>query len=135
MGFVAQFYCHPDRLCLRGVLCVQLYRGTKDFEACPVAVAIESAAPENVDNAGTLLPGLLPHDVEWEPKDDPEVFEDWQTDLADSKVGGVCYFFDALGDGERLLLQLTQHPASLNFGGYTALVVEKSDGTIDTRLG
>jgi hypothetical protein len=74
-------------------------------------------------------------DIEWEEQDDPDEPEDWQTDLAASKAGGTCFFWDVIQTGERLVLQLRQQPGQFNFGSYTAVVVETETGQIESRLG
>jgi hypothetical protein len=81
------------------------------------------------------MPGILPFDIDWEYREDPDAAEDWDTDLAKSKAGGICYFLDTVQPGEKLVLQLRQRPAGFNFGGYTAVLVQTVEGRLEARLG
>jgi hypothetical protein len=134
MTFLGQFYCHPGRLELDGVLCVQLYQGPPEDEPCPVVVVVPIGAPINSASLATQHLGP-PFDITWEERDDPDEVENWQTELAASKAGGTCYFWGMIQPGERLLLQLWQQPGQFNFGGYTAVVVQTTSGELEVRLG
>jgi hypothetical protein len=135
MSFLAQFYCHPGRLEVDGALCIHLYQGTEDYEPEPLAVAVPLGAQPNETWAGTQKTTIRQHDVVWEIREDPDQAEDWQTDVGFSKAGGSCYFLNTIGPNEKLLLQLTEQPAGLNFGGYTAVVVQIVDGRVEARSG
>jgi hypothetical protein len=135
LAFLAQFYCHPGRLELDGVLCLQLYQSLSEYDPCPVAVLVPLGAPASEGGSVRTRPEIRPHDVVYEYREDPDAVEPHQTDLAKSKVGGTCYFFDLVRPGETLHLQLRQQPAGFNFGGYTAVVVRTSDGAVECRLG
>lgn len=135
MTFLAQFYCRPGRLDLAGGLCLHLYQGPEEDEPCPVAVLVPIDAAENLAALGLHREHAPCFDVVWEERQDPDEAEDHQTELAASKAGGTCYFWDLVQPGERLLLQLRQQPGGFNFGGYTAVVVQTASGELETRLG
>lgn len=135
MGFLAQFYCHPERLPLPGALCLQVYQAPEESDPMPVVILVPRGAAENSAGVGIAEPNIRPHDVAWDARTDPGEAEDWQTELAKSKAGGVCYFFDYLNDGERLLLQLNQNPCGLNFGGYSLVLATDADMRLRVAMG
>jgi hypothetical protein len=135
MGFLAQFYCHPERLPLPDLLCLQVYQVLEDYDPFPAIVAVPVGAAENVAGDGVSKPGVRPHDIAWEGRPDPDAVDPWQTELAESKAGGVCYFSDCLRVNEQLALQLSEQPCGLNFGGYTLVVAVGTGGQIRAALG
>jgi hypothetical protein len=117
LRFLAQFYCDGVRLRLDGTLCLQVYQDIPDGDPIPVIVRVPPGAELNSAQLGVPDPAVIPHDIEWEYREDPDDAPDWRTDLASSKLGGVCYFPDAIDPDERLLLFLDERPAGFNFGG------------------
>jgi hypothetical protein len=134
MAFLAQLYCDSVRLPIDEALCVQLYQGLEDYEPLPVAIVLRKDAPLNESKHGTLNPEIEFFEIEWALREDPEFFDDWQTDLALSKAGGVCYFMNTVDEHESLLLQVNELPVGFNFGGFTAVVVRTEDGRVEVRL-
>jgi len=135
MAFLAQFACQPGRLEIAGAICLQLYQGEPENEPCPVVVTVPMGAPENTDKRGVVSPRTPQLDIQWDEMEDPDEPEDLQTELAHSKIGGTCYFWDLIQNGESLILQLRQQPGGFNFGGFTAVIVQTTTGTLETRLG
>jgi len=135
MRFLAQFYCDPVRLPLPDTLCLQLYQCDPEDDPWPAFVRVPLGAKENTEHLGIPQAGVIPHDVSWEPRDDPDEATDDDVDLAQSKVGGTCYFFDCLQPGERLLLQLREQPGDFNFGGYTLVLAINQQGVIRATIG
>jgi len=117
LRFLAQFYCDGARLNLPGVLCLQVYQDEPDGDPIPVPVFIPVGAEPNTGQLGAADPRVIPHDIEWEYREDPDEPTDEQVKVAASKLGGACYFAHALNPGERLLLFLDEQPADFNFGG------------------
>jgi hypothetical protein len=135
MRFLAQFYCDPVRLPLKGTLCVQIYQADPEEFPWPEVVRVSHGAPENTDELGIAQPGVIPHDVLWEYREDPGAASDDDVHLAQSKTGGTCYFLDCLQPDERLFLQLREQPGDFNFGGYTLVVGLRRDGSLRATLG
>ncbi len=135
MGFVAQFYGESPILAFADLLCIQVYQDLEDYDPLPVVVTVPQGARENRTNLGLAKPGVIPHSISWEYREDPDLVEDWRVDLAKSKSGGTCYFLDCIQPGERLLLQLEQQPCGLNFGGYTLVLSLTKSGQIRVTLG
>lgn len=130
LRFLAQFYCDGTRLNLPGVLCLQVYQDEPDGEVIPVPVLVPLGAAPNPEQRGTVYPGILPHDIEWEYREDPDEPDSDLVELAASKIGGVCYFSHALDPGERLLLFLDERPADFNFGGDELMLAVNQAGAI-----
>jgi hypothetical protein len=114
-------------------LCLQLYQ--EDDDPLPTVVIVPFGVTENSMGIGVPKSGIHPHDISWEFRYDPDEVEDSQTELAQSKTGGSCYFWDTLQGEERLLLQLQQRPCGLNFGGYTTVVAVDVRGKLRVALG
>src|SRR5262245_13607109 len=95
--FLAQFYCDGVRLNLPGTLCLQLYQDQPDGDPIPVPVLVPLDAELNASGQGVPYPGVLLHDIEWEYREDPDESDADMLELAKSKIGGLCYFHDALG--------------------------------------
>jgi hypothetical protein len=134
MRFLAQFECDGQRLKIGTAKFLQIYQDDPEY-AGEAVVLVEPSAPENKQRLGLIQPGVLPHDIAWEYHDDPVEATDDDVDLTRSKVGGTCYFLDAIQPGERLLLQLRQNPAKINFGGYTLVLAIGEHGGIRGTLG
>ena len=114
--FIGQFHCHPDRLVLGDTFLLQVYQDVPHGLPDPVVIRVPRDAPRNTQQLGTPAPGVLPHDIEWEYREDPDESDEHNLELAASKLWGRCYFGD-LAPGERLLLFLDEQPAGFNFGG------------------
>ena len=88
-------------------------------------IRVQDALPH-----GTPDPEVIPHDIEWEYREDPDEATDDQVELAASKIGGACYFSHALDPSERLLLFLDEDPANFNFGGDELMLAINESGAI-----
>jgi hypothetical protein len=128
--FLAQFYCDGTRLRLDGALCLQVYQDIPDGDPIPVIVRVPHGAELNSAGLGIPDPEVVPHDIEWEYREDPDEAPDWKDDLAASKIGGLCYFSHAIDSGERLLLFLDEDPANFNFGGDELMLAINEAGEI-----
>ena len=115
--FLAQFECHPERLALPDTFLLQVYLHVTGGMETPVVIRVGHDAEENVDGVGVPYPDVVPHDVEWTYREDPDESMESDRSLAEAKVWGCCYYFDALEPGERLLLNLTEEPGRFDFGG------------------
>jgi hypothetical protein len=73
---------------------------------------------------------VIPHDIAWEYRDDPDESDEDSQELAASKLWGKCYFDHALESGERLLLFLDEQPAGFNFGGDELILAINRDNEI-----
>ena len=135
MRLLAQFVCDGERLPVPGARFLQVYQDDPELDPLPVVVCVPDGARANAEGIGAAPPRVLPHDVAWEYREDPDEATDDDVDLAQSKAGGTCYFIDVIQPGERLLLQLRQFPAQFNFGGYTMVVSIGEDRTIRVALG
>ena len=135
MRFLAQFYCDPVHLPLPDTLCIQLYQSGPEYEPWPAYIRVPHGAKLNTEGLGVPAPEVIPHDVAWEQRDDPDQATVDDDDLAKSKVGGTCYFSDCLDPGEKLLLQLRQQPGGFHFGGYTLVLAINEQGVIRPTLG
>jgi hypothetical protein len=140
MAFLAQFYCAPDRLNLKDALCVQLYQAVDvgaGGDPVPVAVIVPFGSRSNSGNEGTLQPRVVPHDVTWEERMDPDIEPPFPGDLSlyGSKVGGLCLHADLFGRSERFLMQLKEKPGNFNFAGRTCIVSLCMDATLNVYLG
>ena len=133
-AFLAQFYCFPGRLEVKDAMCLHLYQDPDEDEPCPVVVVVPNDSPENCGK-GIVNRRIDSFDIEWEYRVDPEVATIDDVELAESKAGGTCYFDDMVDEGELLLLQLRQHPAGFNFGGYSAVIIQTKNGDLEVRLG
>jgi hypothetical protein len=130
MRFLAQFYCDEFRLPLENTLCVHVYQCDPEELPWPEIVRVPLGAKENTEGIGIGQPGILPHDIHWEYKEDPDEATDDDVHLAHSKAGGTCYFYDCLQPGERVFLQLREQPGNFNFGGRTLVFVIGQEHTI-----
>jgi hypothetical protein len=135
LRFLAQFYCDGIRLRLDDALCLQVYQDEPDGDPIPVVVRVPLGAELNIAQLGTPNPDVVPHDIEWEYREDPDEATDEQVELAASKIGGACYFPHALDPGERLLLFLDEDPANFNFGGDELMLAIKENGEIRVAAG
>jgi len=122
MRFLAQFYCDPVRLPLVDTLCLQIYQCDPEDDPWPAFVKVPFGAKTNTEQLGVSQPGVVPHDIMWESRSDPDEASIDDVDLAQSKAGGICYFDGCLNPGEKLLVQLRQYPGKFNFGGYTLVL-------------
>lgn len=130
LQFLAPFYCDGHRLVLPGALCLQLYQDEPDGDPFGVPVLVPKDASTNTAGLGRADPRVIPHDIEWDFREDLDDSDPDQVELARSKIGGVCYFPDALAPGERLLLFLKERPANFNFGGKECILVLTKSGGI-----
>jgi hypothetical protein len=142
MAFLAQFYSEAVRLDLGGPMAVQLYQCAGIDDGCdpqPVIVAVSVDAGVNESALGTRAPGVAEFGIEWLQEEDPASVPQDPVMTADvlrlyrPKAGGAMPFLDALAPGSTCLLQLTQHPAGLNFGGLRA-VVYRYEGVMEVAL-
>ncbi|HYE21701.1 MAG TPA: hypothetical protein VEA69_24895 [Tepidisphaeraceae bacterium] len=144
MAFTAQFACDPARLPIPGAAIVQIYQTEPGIDPWPLAVLIPPGAARNVDGTGRPNHEVTPHDVRWEPRDDPmvatvdDLFDPRHGNLHASKAGGTNAHPDALEPGERFLLQLEddrlREMHGLNFGGYSLILVLTREGGVEARL-
>ena len=135
LRFLAQFECDGQRLLVPGARYLQVYQDDPEHGPLPVVVLVPEGATENVAGAGEPQPGVELFDIAWERQEDPPEATDDDVELTASKAGGTCYFLDALLSGERLLLQLRQFPAKINFGGYTMVVAVNDADQLRVTLG
>lgn len=140
LAFLAQFYCAPPRLDLEDTLCVQLYQAQDVGEGgdpVPVAVTVPLGSPANTDNRGTPQPRVVPHDVTWEERIDPDAEPDFPDDLPlyGSKVGGFCLHSYLFGESEQFVMQLKEEPGDFNFAGRTCIVCLAADAAARVHLG
>ena len=135
MRFLAQFYCDPMRLPLADTLCLQIYQCDPEEDPWPAFVKVPLDAQLNIEGLGIAQPGVVPHDIEWEVRSDPDEASMGDVELAKSKTGGTCYFDGCLDPGERLLLQLQEYPGDLDFGGWTDLLILHQEGRIRATIG
>lgn len=133
LRFLAQFECDGVRLAIPGTQFLHVYQDDPEYGPWPIIVPVPNGAAENNARAGQEQPGVAAFDVAWEYREDPLEAGDDDVGLAQSKAGGTCYFLDAVQPGERLLLQLRQYPAGINFGGYT-MVVTVAGGNLRVGL-
>jgi hypothetical protein len=139
MAFLGQVYCEPPRLSLAEVLCIQLYQDPDVGEGgdpCPVAVALPIDAPANKDRHGILQPQIVPHDIAWEKRIDPDTEPGFPADLPlhQSKVGGFClhsYLFD---ESDQFVMQMKEDPGEFNFAGRTCIVCLAKDRKLKVYL-
>ena len=96
---------------------MQIYMDVPEGLPDPVVVRVGHNALENTAQIGTPDPNVIPHDIEWERREDPEESGEDNIELVASKLWGKCYFDDIFGSDERLLLFLDEQPAGFNFGG------------------
>jgi hypothetical protein len=73
MQFLAQFYCDPIRLPLDDTRCVQIYQCDPEAIPWPEVIRVLHGAPENTEGLGIVQPGVIPHDVTWEHREDHAV--------------------------------------------------------------
>lgn len=130
LRLLAQFYCDGVRLDLPDALCLHIYQDDPDGDPVPVPVLVPPDADPNTGGLGAPDPRVAPHDIRWEYRPDPDEARDWEAELAASKLGGVCYFADALDPGERLLLFLAERPVGFNFGGDELMLAINAAGAI-----
>jgi hypothetical protein len=135
LRFLAQFQCDSQRLSVANTRFLQIYQDDPEYGPMPVIVLVGQEAFENVQKLGTAQPGVLPHDIGWEAREDPETRTTDDVHLAKSKAGGTCYFRNKIRPGERLLLQLREYPAEINFGGYTMVIAVNEQQLIRVTLG
>ena len=57
-----------------------------DGDVIPVPVFVPLGAAPNVEQRGTVYPGVLPHDIEWEYREDPDESDSDLVELAASKI-------------------------------------------------
>jgi hypothetical protein len=139
--FLAQFYCHPDRLPL-DALCIQLYQNSEsyileddvEYEPYVTAVVLPHTAPQNLDGSGRPCPSLQPFDIKWEYREDPNDFGQDYMQAVGSKLRGTCCMANYLSPNEQLLITLEEYPLGLNFGGNTLLVIRHENGEVEARL-
>src|SRR5687768_5117210 len=72
LRFLAQFYCDGTRLNLPGVLCLQVYQDHPEGTPVPVPVFVPLGAEPNAARVGVTDPGVIPHDIEWKYREDPD---------------------------------------------------------------
>jgi hypothetical protein len=135
LRFLAQFACDGQRLSVANARFLQIYQDDPEYDPMPVIVLVREGACENAEGIGTSQPGVLLHDIEWEARVDPESRTTDDVHLAKSKAGGTCYFSDKIRPGERLLLQLREYPAEINFGGFTMVLAINDQQAIRVMLG
>lgn len=140
LSFIAQIYCTPERLAIPDSLCVQLYQ-EEDGDPLPVAIRLPIGARENREKWGRAHSDIRHFRIDWDLRDDPDDIPVSIDDIVDecklmeSKVGGTPFYTDdELPLGHVYLLQLSEHPAGLNFADRMAIVTMDSDGFLDVRL-
>ncbi len=120
LGFVGQFYSHPERLPLGGARCIQIYQSVDidgGGDPTPRGVLVPAHAPTNTSNQGLRHPSLSPVDIEWRCATESESADEG----ADPKLQGHPPFPPAAG--ETFVGQLTEiaECPGLNFGTFTAV--------------
>ncbi len=138
MAFLAQFYAN-EHLNFGGAPGVHLYQCLNVDEGCdpqPVLAVLTSGAVENVSGAGVLAPDVQQYGIEWDYAEDPDEiplqpgFGGKDQALYSSKAGGALPFLNALPPDTDCILQLTQRPANLNFGGLRAAICKSGEDLI-----
>lgn len=139
--FLAQFYCHPDRLPL-DALCIQLYQNSEsyiaeddaEYEPYVRAVLLPHTAPLNLDGLSRPCPNLRPFDIAWEYREDPDDFGQDYMRVIGSKARGTFCLANYLSPSEQLLITLEQYPVGFNFGGSTLFIILHDNGQIEAHL-
>jgi hypothetical protein len=128
MAFLSQFYSSQERFNVSGALCIQLYQclGVDEGEdPTPIAVIVPLGASLNEADRGTPQPTVVPYDVSWVRKEDPDEYPVSGSlspeilQLHQSKAGGLPPR-ELRINPNKFLGQLTEYPAELNFGGLLA---------------
>jgi hypothetical protein len=130
MAFLVQLYSFHDRFNVPGAVCIQLYqcRGVDDGEdPNPIAVKVPIGALLNEAHRGTSQPTVMPYDIIWDRKEDPDEFPSSGglspeiLQLHQAKAGGLPPR-DLRITPDKFLGQLTEYPAGVNFGGLLAVL-------------
>jgi hypothetical protein len=139
LGFVAQFECHTERLPIPGAKMLQIYSPLRKFVPVDeLAVVLIPDGATVSDQQWVRIPELVPHNIYWEERDDPEPplldrHLGNHCELMYSKIGGTTWFPEAISVGETCLIQLEEIPGDINFGGRTCLIIRKPDGECKSK--
>jgi|SRR3954469_5853850 len=143
MAFLVQFYSEPPILDFKGAFCVQLYQCPQVDEGCaplPTLITLMGTAPENTENRGVAAQNVELSGIEWDPELDPDEIplspgmgEEVQR-LYRPKAGGAMPFLSVLPPDAQCILQLTEYPARLNFGGLRAAIYRRGIGGLEVAL-
>jgi hypothetical protein len=138
MAFLAQFYCVVPRLDLPDTLCIQVYQDRHVGEGGdprPVAVRVPVGAAPNNEGLGLQQARIIPHDIEYEERVDPDTEPEFPEDLPmyKSKIGGLCLSL-SVEQPDRYLLQLNEAPGDFNFAGRNCIITVTPDGQLKVCL-
>lgn len=140
MSFIAQFHVDGIRLEIPGKSFLHLYLPPVDWDPDPLIVLLPQNAQLNSTESGAKDKWAMEFDIAWDivddPDSEPDIAEiDRYISLARSKAKGLNLYKHCLDDGEELLLQLSEDPCNINFGGSKCLIIRNTLGEIVARYG